>query len=205
MSKLTLFWSVMNAGKTTHLLQTEFNYRELGYTPLIIKPTTDNRDGDFKGWGTIKSRLIDEKTQCLYLKSINKKLIYDLIKEKNINVVFVDEVQFFNDEDAWVLSDIADELEIPVLCYGLKVDSNGNLFSGIKQLFALADSIKEIKQICKCGHKATMHLRLVNGEPDFNGKSIAIDGKDKVEYKSVCRKCWKEAKNNLTLKSSKNI
>lgn len=108
-------------------------------------------------------------------------------------------MSIFTDEDIWVLSDIVDNLNIPVICYGLKTDSNGNLFKGVHTLLAIADKITEIEHICKCGSNANMHLRLVNGQPDFGGDSIAIDGKDKVEYRSVCRKCWKKYNNGSSI------
>lgn len=192
MPKLTVILAAMNQGKSTHLLQSEWNYRELGYKSLIIKPCTDTRDGAQNGWGTIKSRLIDEGTPCLYVQSLNKEKLFNLIRKNEYKVVFIDEIQFFNRSDALIISDVVDELGISCFCYGLKVDSNGMMFEGIKHFLALSDDIKEWKHICKCGDQATMHLRLINNVPVL-GNSVAIEGEDKVEYKSVCRKCWKKA------------
>ena len=98
---------------------------------------------------------------------------------------------FFKNSDISMLSNLVDYLNIPVLCYGLKTDSNGHLFEGAKTLFAISDTCRELKQICKCGKKAIMHLRLVNGKPIL-GNSIQIDD-GSVEYVAVCRKCWKKA------------
>ena len=106
-------------------------------------------------------------------------------------VAFIDADDQVTNDYIEKLSDISDLLDIPVLCYGLKTDSNGELFESISKLIAIADKITEVKQICKCGHKAIMHLRLVNGKPVI-GDSIAIDD-GKVEYYSVCRRCWKKA------------
>ena len=188
MSKLTVILAAMNQGKSTHLLQSEFNYRELGYKPLIIKPCTDTRDGIQNGWGTIKSRLIDEGTPCLYVNKLNKGKLFNLIKNNNYNVLFLDEIQFLSREDALIVSDVTDYLDIPTFCYGLKVDSNGLMFEGTRHFLALSDNIEEWKHICKCGNEATMHVRFVNGKPVL-GDSVAIEGE--VEYRSVCRKCWK--------------
>lgn len=193
MAKFEFFYGVMNSSKTTNLLQTNFNYKQLGYKTLILKPCLDTRDGVQKGFGTIKSRLIDEKEPAYYLKSIDNEFsnLLDMIKTNGYNVILVDEVQFFSKKDIEKLSDISDLFDIPVLCYGLKTDSNGELFESISKLIAIADKITEVKQICRCGHKAIMHLRLINGKPVI-GDSIAIDD-GKVEYYSVCRRCWKKA------------
>lgn len=190
MAKLEWFYGCMNCGKTNTLLQVDFNYRSLGYNPLIIKPQIDTRDGKQENWGTIKSRLIDENRKCLYLNSIDEEFLH-YIKSTKFDVVLVDEAQFFKNSDITMLSNLVDYLNIPVLCYGLKTDSNGNLFEGAKTLFAISDTCRELKQICKCGKKAIMHLRLVNGKPIL-GNSIQIDD-GSVEYVAVCRKCWKKA------------
>ena len=160
---------VMNAGKTTQLLQADNIYKRKGYKTLIIKPSVDDREGKCNGWGTIESRLIKENTPCLY----------------------VDEAQFFTKKDIYNLTEITDKHNIPVLCYGLKTDVNGNLFDGSKALLALADEIKEIEQICDCGEKATIHLRYIDNKLEKNGSSVAVE-KGKTTYESVCRKCWKD-------------
>lgn len=186
-AKLKFYYSVMNAGKTTQLLQADNIYKRKGYKTLIIKPSVDDREGECNGWGTIESRLIKENTPCLYVDEVNPESLTELEPD----IIFVDEAQFFSKKDIYNLSEIVDKNNIPVLCYGLKTDVNGNLFEGSKALLALADDIKEIEQICDCGEKATIHLRYVDNELEKNGSSVAIE-KGKVTYASVCRKCWKD-------------
>ena len=186
-AKLKFYYSVMNAGKTTQLLQTDNIYKRKGYKTLIIKPSVDDREGEYNGWGTIESRLIKENTPCLYVDEVNPKELSKL----NPDIIFVDEAQFFTKKDIYNLSEITDKQNIPVSCYGLKTDINGNLFEGSKALLALADEIKEIEQICDCGEKATIHLRYVDNKLEKEGSSVAIE-KGKTTYESVCRKCWKD-------------
>lgn len=177
----------MNAGKTTQLLQADNIYKRKGYKTLIIKPSVDDREGECNGWGTIESRLIKENTPCLYVDEVNPEELSKL----NPDIIFVDEAQFFTKKDIYNLSEITDKQNIPILCYGLKTDINGNLFEGSKALLALADEIKEIEQICDCGEKATIHLRYVDNKLEKEGSSVAIE-KGKTTYESVCRKCWKD-------------
>lgn len=186
-AKLKFYYSVMNAGKTTQLLQADNIYKRKGYKTLIIKPSVDDREGECNGWGTIESRLIKEDTPCLYVNDVNEQQLLEL----NPDIIFVDESQFFTKKDIYNLSEIVDKHNIPVLCYGLKTDVNGNLFEGSKTLLALADEIKEIEQICDCGEKATIHLRYVDNKLEKDGSSVAIE-KGQTTYESVCRKCWKE-------------
>lgn len=186
-AKLKFYYSVMNAGKTTQLLQADNIYKRKGYKTLIIKPSVDDREGECNGWGTIESRLIKEDTPCLYVNEVNEQQLLELQPD----VIFVDESQFFTKKDIYNLTEIVDKHNIPVLCYGLKTDVNGNLFEGSKTLLALADEIKEIEQICDCGEKATIHLRYVDNKLEKDGSSVAIE-KGQTTYESVCRKCWKE-------------
>ena len=188
MAKLSFYYSVMGGGKTTSLLQTEYTYRKNGFIPLMIKPKLDDREGAQNGWGPIQSRILTGKHQALYVDSITPENLNGI----DFNILLVDEVQFFKPQDIVALSDVADKRNIPVVCYGLKTDANGNLFEGTAKLLAIADSIKEIKHICKCGHKATMHIRYIDGQVDTSGAAIAVE-KGNVTYESVCRKCWKLA------------
>ena len=193
MALLKLWTGCMSSGKTTSLLQANHDYLEAGYNNLIIKPCTDTRDGKQKEWGKIKSRIIDDNVSCFYVNSIDYEFLSYIIDKNSYNLLFVDEAQFFKKSDIWELSKIVDEKHINAFCYGIKTDSNGHLFEGIEQLMAIADDIYELDHICGCGErKATMHVRYVNGEVDIGGNAIAIDGVDNVEYKSVCRKCWKK-------------
>ena len=186
MAKLFFYYSVMGGGKTTSLIQTEYTYRKNGFKPLMIKPKLDDREGAQNGWGSISSRILTSKHQALYVDSITP----ESLKGIDFDIVLVDEVQFFKPKDIEALSDIVDKKNIPVLCYGLKTDANGNLFSGTAHLMAVADEIKEIEHPCACGEKATHHIRRVDGQVDKGGDSIAVE-KGNITYESVCRKCWK--------------
>ena len=186
MAKLSFYYSVMGGGKTTSLLQTEYTYRKNGFIPLMIKPKLDDREGAQNGWGPIQSRILTGKHQALYVDSITPENLNGI----DFNILLVDEVQFFKAKDIDALSEIVDKKNIPVLCYGLKTDANGNLFEGTAKLMAVADEITEIAHPCKCGEKATHHIRRIDGQVDTAGQSIAVE-KGNVTYESVCRKCWK--------------
>ena len=177
----------MGCGKTTALLQTEYNYSKRGFKPLIVKPKRDDRDGSFNGFAPIQSRIFAGKHQALYVDAITP----DILKNVDFNILLIDEVQFFKAKDIEALSEIVDKQNIPVVCYGLKTDTNGNLFEGSAKLLAIADSIKELKHICKCGSKATMHVRYIDGKVDTSDGVIVVE-KGNVTYDSVCRKCWKK-------------
>ena len=194
MAHLKLFTGCMASGKSTALLQTNHDYTDVGYKILIIKSVKDTRDGVQSKWGTIKSRLIDDNISCFYVDKINVQNMKYIIEKYGYNMVLVDEAQFLSESDIWVLSYIVDNMNINVLCYGIKTDSNGHLFDGIKQLIAIADRTIELDHICSCcgEENANMHVRYVNGVPVVGGDVIAVEGVDNIEYKSVCRKCWKK-------------
>ena len=189
MAKLYFYYGVMGCGKTTALLQTEYNYSKRDFKPLVVKPKLDTREASYSGFAPIQSRIFSGKHQALYVDSITP----ESLKGIDFNILLVDEVQFFKAKDIEFLSEILDKKDIPVVCYGLKTDANGNLFEGSAKLLAIADSIKEIKHICKCGSKAIMHVRYVDGKVDFSDGVIVIE-KGNVTYDSVCRKCWKKLK-----------
>lgn len=175
---ITFIHAVMGAGKTTQLLINAYN------TPncLIIKPTTDTRDGVVKHqeWGTINSRPIIGKFKALYLEP-GKEWKYDFTK---VSKIFVDETQFFKSSDIAYLCKISDTFEIPTELYGLKTDAYGQLFEGAAAALALADEIREIPFYCKCGRKATMHHKIGG-----SGNVIDVESKE-VRYESVCRECY---------------
>lgn len=193
MAKLHFYYGVMSASKSTNLLMIKYNYEINGGKCLLITHSNDDRIGK-KGF--INSRLINNPVKALALNKVNaEKLMLDFVSihKKFPSIVLVDEVQFFNKEDIIEFSKIVDDFKIPVMCFGLKVDSNGELFEGSKALLAWADDIREIKQICHCGKKATHILRFdKDGKVIKNGKQIYIGAEDK--YVSVCRKCWKNNK-----------
>jgi len=189
MAKLHFLYSVMNAGKTTHLLQCRYNWVENGGNVLLFTSVIDDRFGV----GKITSRIGLEADATPLRKTDD---ILEIVgrehAEKPVTAVLVDEVQFMTAEQAWQLSAIVDELKIPVMAYGLKNNVFGTLFSdAIVQLMALADDFQEIKQLCHCGRKATMILRYNReGVPDRSGEVVEVGGEGR--YVSVCRRHWKE-------------
>ncbi len=184
MAKLYFYYSAMNAGKSTILLQAAYNYRERGMRPILFTAELDNRYGE----AIISSRIgLKEQAQ---LFSGETDLFEQVSKAENCHCVLIDEAQFLTAEQVWQVAKVADELDIPVLCYGLRTDFQGNLFPGSAALLAVADDLREIRTICWCGRKASMVLRLgQDGTPIRQGEQIAIGGNE--SYVSLCRKHWK--------------
>ena len=188
MAKLYFNYSSMNAGKTTMLLQSNHNYLERGMNPEIYTSNLENRYGSGEIVSRIglkaKSNLFSSKTD-IYLE-VKKKL------ETNcVDCVLIDEAQFLTKEQVAQLGMVVDNLDIPVLAFGIRTDFQGNLFNGSKYLLAWADNLKEIKTVCHCGRKATMVLRLNDeGAVVIDGTQIEIGGEDR--YTSVCRKHFYE-------------
>lgn len=188
MSKLYFRYGAMNCGKSTNLLQVAHNYEERGMKVIIIKPKTDT-----KGGNRVVSRLGVTREADLYLDASEN--VYDIVenwtKEKGkADCILVDEVQFFKRNQIDELFSIAVKLDIPVICYGLRTDFQMNGFEGSERLLLLAHSIEELKTICTCGKKALLNGRMINGKFVFEGKQIAIDKEDNVEYQSLCPKCY---------------
>lgn len=186
MAKLYFNFSAMNAGKSTVLLQAAHNYQEQGMRTLLMTAAVDDRAGK----GKIASRIGLGKTADMFDKNTD---IYSHIEkyhtQKPIDCVLIDEAQFLMPDQVWQLSRVADELRIPVLCYGLRTDFRGELFAGSATLLAIADHLREIRTICWCGSKATMVLRMdESGTPVKAGTQVVIGGND--VYASVCRKHW---------------
>ena len=188
MAKLYFNYSTMNAGKSTALLQAAYNYRERGMTPYLITAKLDNRMGGAK----IVSRIgIEEEASVFELADDLYLKVQSLLKEITINCILLDEAQFLSKSQVWQLAKIVDKLNIPVLCYGLRVDFRGELFPGSLTLLAIADEIKEIKTICHCGRKATMVVRKTpDGKILDQGSQIQIGGNE--TYTSLCRLHWCE-------------
>lgn len=179
----------MNAGKSTTLLQSAFNYRERGMTPLILTAAIDNR----AGVGKVASRIGLEAEAHIYDKSTD---VYHLIKTLHSNAkldcLLVDECQFLSKSQVNALTDVVDKLKIPVLCYGLRTDFKGELFEGAQYLLAWADKLIELKTICHCGRKANRVLRTdEHGNAINDGNQVEIGGNDR--YVSVCREHYKKA------------
>lgn len=188
MAKLYFSFSAMNAGKSTTLLQAAHNYRERGMTPLLYTAALDNRDKP----GMISSRIGLEQPARLFTPE--NDLFTEIKNHKSCDCVLVDEAQFLAPTQVWQLARVADDLSIPVLCYGLRTDFQGTLFPGSATLLAIADNLREIRTICWCGRKASMVLRLgPDGTPVRDGEQIAIGGNE--SYVSLCRRHWLD--NNL--------
>lgn len=194
MSKLYFRYGAMNSGKSTHLMQVAHNYEERGMKVILIKPATDKKGGD-----KLVSRLgVERKVDILCLEKMN---IYEEIQkwqevEFKVNCILVDEVQFMTKEQVDQLFKIAVVLDIPVICYGLRTDFMMEGFEGSTRLLLLAHSIEEMKTICKCGRKAILNGRKINGKFVFEGEQVAIDNIDNVQYESLCGHCYFRHKNN---------
>ena len=194
MASLYFYYSTMNAGKSTQLLQAAYNYEEFDKPVVVLKTLLDDRDGV----GSVSSRIGIKREAILFnhttnLNELCLKAIEDVLnkKSKPVSAILVDESQFLTKEQVWQLSDIVDEQKIPVLCYGLRTDAFGNLFEGSRALLAIADNLNEIKAICQyCGSKATMVFRVdENKKPVKSGNVVQIGGNE--QYHACCRKHWK--------------
>ena len=184
MAKLYFNYSSMNAGKSTMLLQANHNYIERGMKPRIYTSDLDNRFGE----GEIVSRIgLKAKSNIFTSKTDIYKDVLNVHDNSIVDCVLIDEAQFLTQNQVIQLGKVVDELDIPVLAFGIRTDFQGNLFEGSKYLLAWADNLKEIKTVCHCGRKATMVLRLnAKGEVVSDGTQIEIGGEEK--YVSVCRK-----------------
>lgn len=188
MAKLYFYYSAMNAGKSTILLQSSYNYRERGMNTLILQPEIDSRFGV----GTVASRIgISAQAKTFQLNDNLLHIVEHEMQQQPLHCVLVDESQFLTSSQVKQLSDVCDQLNIPVLAYGLRTDFQGNLFEGSQQLLAWADTMVEVKTICHCGRKATMVLRIgADGKAIKEGNQVQIGGNDR--YTSVCRQHFKQ-------------
>jgi len=188
MAKLYFYYSSMNAGKSTSLLQSSYNYRERGMNTLVLSPIVDDRDGS----DVVASR-IGLKTEAIAIASEDN--LFDLIethhRTEHLSCVLIDEAQFLNRQQVFELGEVCDRLDIPVLAYGIRTDFQGEPFEGSKYLLAWADNLKELKAICHCGRKATMVIRRdADGRAVTEGAQIEIGGNDL--YESTCRLHFKD-------------
>lgn len=189
MAKLYFYYSSMNAGKTTNLLQSAYNYFERGMRTLILTPALDNRYGE----GVVASRIgLRSQAQRFTAKTdLLAQVRADIAAHGDLHCVFVDEAQFLNKAQVWQLTDVVDELNIPVLAYGLRTDFRGELFEGSTYLLAWADNLEEIKTICHTGRKATMVVRVDDeGRAITEGPQVEIGGNER--YVSVSRAEFKK-------------
>lgn len=189
MAKVYFYYSAMNAGKSTTLLQANYNYLERGMQTLLFSTKIDTRGGN----GMIHSRIGLIKEAISFTKEFN---FFEYVEEKkihmnNLKCILIDECQFLTKNQVIELTDIACKLNIAVLCYGLRSDFLGEPFEGSKYLLAVAEELVEIKTICTCGRKATMNMRLDNdGNVATEGDQVQIGGNE--TYISKCMKCYKE-------------
>ena len=189
MAKLYFYYSSMNAGKTTALLQSSYNYKERGMNTMVMAPLLDDRFGV----GRVTSRIgIDAEATSFKKDEDLFKVVQSEINNRPLHCVLIDEAQFLTRDQVFQLSDVTDKLNIPVLAYGLRTDFQGEPFEGSKYLLAWSDNLKELKAICHCGTKATMVIRLdEDGNAVTEGSQVEIGGNDR--YVSMCRKHFKEA------------
>ncbi len=183
MSKLYFRYGAMGSGKTAALLQVAHNYEQKGMNVVVVKPSIDT-----KGQDRVVSRIGIERTVDVVLGP-NDRLI-DKMEPAKPHAIIVDEAQFLTRAQVNELYIMTKQYDIPVLCYGLRCDFQMYGFEGSIRLLEIADDIEELKTICKCGSKATQNLRLINGEPVFEGEQVVIDDHAKVEYEGVCGKCY---------------
>lgn len=192
MAKLYFEYGAMGCGKTLQLLQVAFNYEERGQKVCVIKPRLDTKNGS-----KLLSRIgLERETDFTFLKTDN---LYNKIKQDfaRVDCVLVDEAQFMSTVQADELCRVVTELDIPVMCYGLRLNfrQEAGGFEGATRLLQLADEIREIKTICECGKKATRNVRFLDGKLVLDGPDVLIDdGKTKIEYRALCAKCLEKYK-----------
>lgn len=184
MAKLYFYYSSMNAGKSTTLLQSSFNYRERGMATMLWTAAVDDRYGQ----GRVVSRIGLEAQAHLFDPQVD---LFAAIAAQHgatpLSCVLVDEAQFLSRDQVWQLAGVCDRLDVPVLCYGLRTDFRGELFEGSAHLLGLADTLSEIKTVCDCGRKATMNLRVDGqGRAIRHGEQTEIGGNDR--YVALCRR-----------------
>ena len=189
MAKLYFHFSTMNAGKSTLLLRASHNYREGGMSSYLITAQFDNRAGD----GRIASRIgIGEPADTFAPGEDMLAKLKTRFAKGRVDCVFIDEAQFLTKEQVWQLACAVDDLGVPVMCYGLRVDFQGNLFPGSAALLAWADEMREVRTICHCGKKATMVIRRGPGGLALReGEQVQIGGNE--TYVSLCRRHWRDA------------
>ncbi|WP_298691640.1 thymidine kinase [uncultured Sphingomonas sp.] len=188
MAKLYFYYASMNAGKSTQLLQSSFNYAERGLRTLLFTAAIDDRDAP----GSIRSR-IGLQTEAIAFEADTDlfALVAEALEDGRIGCVLVDEAQFLSKAQVFQLAAVCDRLDVPVLCYGLRTDFRAELFEGSATLLGLADTLQEIKTICACGRKATMNLRVDEyGHAVTDGAQTEIGGNDR--YVALCRRHYME-------------
>ena len=178
MAKLYFRYGAMGSSKTANAIMVQYNYHERGQNALMVKPRLDNRDGE---------RIVGSRSglsaPCIYMEELEN------VDLSAYNCIIVDEAQFLKKDQVAQLVQIVDEMNIPVICYGLRADFRGELFEGSTWLMAWADTIEEIKTVCWCGRKATCNARVVDGKVAREGEQIVLGGNE--SYVALCRRHWK--------------
>ena len=178
MAKLYFRYGAMGSSKTANAIMVQYNYHERGQNALMVKPRLDNRDGE---------RIVGSRSglsaPCIYMEELEN------VDLSAYNCIIVDEAQFLKKAQVAQLVQIVDEMNIPVICYGLRADFRGELFEGSTWLMAWADTIEEIKTVCWCGRKATCNARVVDGKVAREGEQIVLGGNE--SYVALCRRHWK--------------
>lgn len=186
----------MNAGKSTYLLQVAHNYKENGMEVLLLTSALDGRDG----FGVIASRIGLKSEATTYSADTD---FAALLQDVKVACVLIDEAQFLTGAQVWQLARLADESDIPVLCYGLRTDFQGELFAGSATLLGIADALIELKAVCHCGRKATMNLRIdAGGGAVREGAQTEIGGNDR--YVALCRRHFAQALRQTAHQTSRN-
>lgn len=199
MPKLYFKYGAMGSSKTAQALMCKFNYEQKGFRVMIMKPVLDDRDYE-DGDMVVKSR-IGLSSKC-YTFTLNEDLyrkIIDAGYDKKDCAVIIDECQFCTRKQIEELKEIS--RKVPVLCYGLLCNFKTELFEGSKRLVEIADSLMEIKSVCRCGRKATVNARFVNGEIQLDGDEVVIGGDDR--YEGICYNCYRKLKTEKLAKNSK--
>jgi thymidine kinase len=189
MAKLYFHYSTMNAGKSTNLLQAAYNYAEGGMQTYLLTANFDDRAGT----GKIGSRIgLTAEADTFGATTDLYEMLRARLEKGPVACVFVDEAQWLSREQVWQLARAVDDLGVPVMCYGLRVDFRGELFPGSSALLALADEMREVRTICHCGKKATMVVRKgSDGTAMTEGPQVQVGGNE--TYQSLCRRHWREA------------
>ncbi|MET4130915.1 thymidine kinase [Porphyrobacter sp. MBR-155] len=188
MAKLYFYYASMNAGKSSHLLQADFNYRERGMRTMLWTAALDSRSA-----GMVRSRIgLESAAQRFHPDTDLWAEVAAAHAATPLDCVLVDEAQFLDPKQVWQLARLADETGVPVLCYGLRTDFQGELFPGSAVLLGIADALVELKAVCHCGRKATMNLRVdASGKAVRQGQQTEIGGNDR--YVALCRKHFSQA------------
>ena len=197
MAKLYFKFGAMGSSKTAQALMTKFNYEEKDQTVWLIKPATDTRDDERGGDGRIMTILRSRIGLFAEAEAIGKDVdLYAEFQRRSENgryrdVIICDECQFLTPKQVTEMKDIADKLDVPILCFGLRADFQTRLFPGSRRLFEIADSISEIKSVCRCGRKATVNARFDgSGKIVIQGAQVFLGGND--SYTGMCYKCYKK-------------